>query len=161
MARQPSIDRNKASICKGLRRLQNLHDRRLFSLLSRQSVLRHSLDGAGSNGIEFARSIQLMMTEPASFAGQLFSIRAGNLSLRAGGGTANARRSGLLIGAELAAAQSYWLDQSPVIVGNGAQSDLYLEGLRTLGRSPRVIDAAGVTLAGLKSAYAQIARSFG
>ncbi len=133
----------------------------LFSLLSRQSVLRHSLDGAGSNGIEFARSIQLMMTEPASFAGQLFSIRAGNLVSGLEAGTAKARLSGLLIGAELAAAQNYWFDQSPVIVGNGAQSDLYLEGLRTLGRSPRVIDASGVTLAGLKSAYAQIARSFG
>ncbi len=133
----------------------------LFSLLSRQSVLRHSLDGAGSNGIEFARSIQLMMTEPASFAGQLFSIRAGNLVSGLEAATAKGRLSGLLIGAELAAAQSYWFDQSPVIVGNGAQSDLYLEGLRTLGRSPRIINASGVTLAGLKSAYAQIARSFG
>jgi 2-dehydro-3-deoxygalactonokinase len=69
--------------------------------------------------------------------------------------------SGLLIGAELAAARRYWVDHSPVIVGNGAQSDLYLDGLRTLGRSPIVIDASGVTLAGLKAAYAQIARSFG
>jgi 2-dehydro-3-deoxygalactonokinase len=133
----------------------------LFDLLSRQSVLRHSLDGAGSNAVEFARSIQLMMAEPASFAGQLFSIRAGNLVSGLLAATAKARLSGLLIGAELAAARRYWFDQSPVIVGNGAQSDLYLDGLRTLGRSPRVIDASGVTLAGLKSAYAQIARSFG
>jgi 2-dehydro-3-deoxygalactonokinase len=132
----------------------------LFDLLSRHSVLRHSLDDAGSNAVEFARSIQLMMTEPASFAGQLFSIRAGNLvsGLQA---AATARLSGLLIGAELAAARRYWFDQNPVIVGNGAQSDLYLDGLRTLGRSPIVIDASGVTLAGLKAAYAQIARSFG
>jgi 2-dehydro-3-deoxygalactonokinase len=65
----------------------------LFSLLSRQSVLRHSLDGAGSNAIEFARSIQLMMTEPASFAGQLFSIRAGNLVSGLEAGTARARLS--------------------------------------------------------------------
>lgn len=133
----------------------------LFSLLSQQSVLRHSLDGAGSNGSEFARSVQLMMTEPASFAGQLFSIRAGNLVSGLEAGAAKARLSGLLIGAELAAARRYWFDQRPVIVGNGAQSDLYLEGLRTLGCSPRVIDASGVTLAGLKSAYAQIARTFG
>ncbi|MES2193578.1 MAG: 2-dehydro-3-deoxygalactonokinase [Pseudomonadota bacterium] len=133
----------------------------LFSLLSGQSVLRHSLDGAGSNAVEFARSIQLMMTEPASFAGQLFSIRAANLVSGLEPGTARARLSGLLIGAELAAARSYWFDQNPVIVGNGAQSDLYLEGLRTLGRSPRIIDGSGVTLAGLKSAYAQIARSLG
>jgi 2-dehydro-3-deoxygalactonokinase len=133
----------------------------LFDLLSRHSVLRHSLNGAGSNAVEFARSIQLMMTEPASFAGQLFSIRAGNLVSGLEAAAAKARLSGLLIGAELAAARRYWVDQSPVIVGNGAQSDLYLDGLRTLGRSPIVIDASGVTLAGLKAAYAQIARSFG
>jgi 2-dehydro-3-deoxygalactonokinase len=133
----------------------------LFGLLSRQSVLRHSLDGAGWDGIEFARSVQLMMTEPASFAGRLFSIRAENLVLGLDAGTAKARLSGLLIGAELAAARNYWFDQNLVVVGNGAQSDLYLEGLRALGRSPRVIDTSGVTLAGLKSAYLQIARNIG
>ena len=132
----------------------------LFSLLSAQSVLRHSLDGVGSDATEFARSIELMMTEPARFAGELFSIRAGSLVAALQAGTARARLAGLLIGAELAAARSYWVDRSPVIVGNGAQSDLYVEGLRTLGRAPRVIDASGVTLAGLKSAYAQIVRNF-
>jgi 2-dehydro-3-deoxygalactonokinase len=133
----------------------------LFSLLSLQSVLRHSLDRAGWNGAEFARSIRSMMDEPASFSGQLFSIRAGNLVSGLDAGTANARLSGLLIGAELAAAQIYWLGQNVVVVGNGAQSELYLEGLRTLGHAPRVIDASGVTLAGLKSAYLQMARKFG
>jgi 2-dehydro-3-deoxygalactonokinase len=133
----------------------------LFSLLSRQSVLRHSLDGAGWDGIEFARCIQLVMAEPASFSGRLFSIRAENLVSGLDPGTANARLSGLLIGAELAAAQIYWLEQNLVVVGNGAQSELYVDGLRTLGRSPRVIDASGVTLAGLKSAYVQIAGNFG
>jgi 2-dehydro-3-deoxygalactonokinase len=133
----------------------------LFSLLSRQSVLRHGLGGAGWDGIEFTRCIQLVMAEPASFSGRLFSIRAENLVSGLEAATANARLSGLLIGAELAAAQIYWLDQNPVVVGNGAQSELYVEGLRTLGRSPRVVDASGVTLAGLKSAYLQIAGNFG
>jgi 2-dehydro-3-deoxygalactonokinase len=133
----------------------------LFSLLSLQSVLRHSLDRAGWNEVEFARSIRSMMDEPASFSGQLFSIRAGNLVSGLDAGTANARLSGLLIGAELAAAQIYWFGQNVVVVGNGAQSELYLEGLRTLGHAPRVIDASGVTLAGLKSAYLQMARKFG
>jgi 2-dehydro-3-deoxygalactonokinase len=102
-----------------------------------------------------------VMAEPASFSGRLFSIRAENLVSGLEAATANARLSGLLIGAELAAAQIYWLDQNLVVVGNGAQSELYVEGLRTLGRSPRVVDASGVTLAGLKSAYLQIAGNFG
>jgi 2-dehydro-3-deoxygalactonokinase len=132
----------------------------MFNLLSVHSVLRHSLDAAGWDGIEFANSVRSIANDPASFTGRLFSIRAETLVSGLGAARANARLSGLLIGAELAAAKAYWLDQSVTIVGNGAQSELYAEALRTLGQSPRIIDATLVTLAGLKSAYAQIAKDF-
>jgi 2-dehydro-3-deoxygalactonokinase len=131
----------------------------LFNLLSTQSVLRHSLDGEGWDAIEFADSIRSTAIEPASLAARLFSIRAGTLVLGTGAATAKARLSGLLIGAELAAAKTYWLDRNVAIVDNGAQSELYAEGLRTLGQSPRIIDASHVTLAGLKSAYLQLPRT--
>ena len=58
----------------------------------------------------------------------------------------------------ITAAKTYWLNQKVTIVGNGIQSDRYAEGLRTLGQSPRILDATHVTLAGLKSAYLQIAK---
>jgi 2-dehydro-3-deoxygalactonokinase len=132
----------------------------LFNLLSLHSVLRHSLDGAGWNGIEFASSIRSMLAEPASLSARLFSVRAETLVSGIDAATANARLSGLLIGAELVAAKTYWLEQDVTIVGNGVQSERYAEGLRTLGRSPRVLDATHVTLAGLKSAYLQIAKDF-
>ena len=132
----------------------------LFNLLSAQSVLRHSLDGAGWNRTEFTSSVQSMVAEPSSFAGRLFSIRAETLVSGLGPAAANARLSGLLIGAELASAKAYWLQQNLIIVGNGAQSELYADALRTLGQSPRIIDASYVTLAGLKSAYLQIAGDF-
>jgi 2-dehydro-3-deoxygalactonokinase len=130
----------------------------LFNLLSVHSVLRHSLDGAGRDGIEFANSVRSIVAEPAGFAGRLFSIRAETLVSGLGAATANARLSGLLIGAELAAAKTYWLDRNLIIVGNGPQSELYAEAFATLGHSPRIIDASHVTLAGLKSAYLQIAK---
>ena len=72
--------------------------------------------------------------------------------------TARARLSGTLIGVELAAARDYWLDRNLTIVGNGAQSETYAEGLRALGQSPRMADASHVTLAGLKSAYQHLAK---
>ena len=130
----------------------------LFSLLSLHSILRHSLNDAGWNEVEFANSVRSIVAEPAEFAGWLFSIRAEALISSLDAATANARLSGLLIGAELAAAQAYWQNQGLMIVGNGPQSELYAAGLRTLGRSPDVIDVSHVTLAGLKSAYRQIAR---
>jgi 2-dehydro-3-deoxygalactonokinase len=132
----------------------------LFNLFSTHSVLRHSLDGNGWNAMEFADTVRSMAAEPGSFSARLFSIRAGTLVSGVDVATANARMSGLLIGAELAAAKSYWRDQKVTIVGNGVQSEHYAEGLRTLGQSPRILDATHVTLAGLKSAYLQIARNF-
>ena len=130
----------------------------LFNLFSVHSVLRHSLGGDGWDGAEFANSIRSMVADPASFAGRLFSIRAETLVAGLGAATADARLSGLLIGTELVAAKTYWLDRNVTIVGNGTQSELYAEGLRTLGQSPRMIDATHVTLAGLKSAFQQIAK---
>lgn len=130
----------------------------LFSLLSAHSVLRHSLDGTGTDGREFAASVEAMAAEPAQLAARLFSIRAQSLVSELSPATAKARLSGLLIGAELAAAKDDWSGQAVTIVGNGPQAELYAEGLRALGQEPRMVDAAHVTLVGLKSAYQQIAK---
>ena len=130
----------------------------LFDLLSSRSVLRHSLDGEGSDRAEFAASIEAMDAEAAQLASRLFSIRAQSLVSELSPATARARLSGLLIGAELAAAKDDWFDQTITIVGNGPQAELYAEGLRVLGRAPRIVDAPHVTLIGLKSAYLRIAK---
>jgi 2-dehydro-3-deoxygalactonokinase len=132
----------------------------LFSLLSAHSVLRHSLDGTGSDGIEFAASVEAMAEEAAQLAARLFSIRAQALVAELSPATAKARLSGLLIGAELAAAKDDWCGQVVTIVGNGPQAELYAQGLRVLGQEPRIIDASHVTLVGLRSAYLQIAKEF-
>jgi 2-dehydro-3-deoxygalactonokinase len=128
----------------------------LFNLLATQSVLRHSVEGAGWDRSEFAASIKSMMSEPQNLAARLFSIRADGLISGTDQAVANARLSGVLLGAELAAARRYWQGREVTIVGNGTQSDLYAEGLRTLDQSPRIVDAGSVTLSGLKSAYDQV-----
>jgi 2-dehydro-3-deoxygalactonokinase len=130
----------------------------MFNLLSVHSVLRHSLGTAGWDAREFACSVETMAKDSAALAAGLFSVRAGTLVSGLDPAAAGARLSGLLIGAELAGAKDYWFNQNVTIVGNGPQSELYAEGLRTLGQSPRIIDASHVTLAGLKSAYLQIAK---
>jgi 2-dehydro-3-deoxygalactonokinase len=132
----------------------------LFDLLSTRSVLRHSLDGNGSDRVEFAASIEAMGAEAAQLASRLFSIRAQALVSELSPATAKARLSGLLIGSELAAAKDDWCGQTLTIVGNGPQAELYAEGLRVLGQAPRIVDAPYVTLIGLKSAYLQISKEF-
>jgi 2-dehydro-3-deoxygalactonokinase len=130
----------------------------LFNLLTTQSVLRHSFGGAGWDKAEFTRNVKAVAADPNGFAARLFSIRAESLVLGLEGATAIARLSGMLIGSELASARDYWLDQNLTIVGNGPQSETYAEALLALGQSPRIADASHVTLAGLKSAYAHIAK---
>ena len=132
----------------------------LFNLLSAHSVLRHSLDGKGSDRIEFAASIEAMAAGAGELSARLFSIRAQSLVSELSPATANARLSGLLIGAELAAVKDNWCHQTLTIVSNGPQSELYAEGLRVLGQAPRIVDASHVTLSGLKSAYLLIAKDF-
>jgi 2-dehydro-3-deoxygalactonokinase len=130
----------------------------LFNLLASQSVLRHSLDDAGWDAAEFSDVVASTARAPDRFAAQLFSIRAGSLVAGLEPATARARLSGTLIGVELAGARDYWLGQNLAIVGNGAQTESYAQGLRALGQSPRISDASHVTLAGLESAYRQIAK---
>jgi 2-dehydro-3-deoxygalactonokinase len=132
----------------------------LFSLLATQSVLRHSLGGAGWDQAEFATAVAAIVSENETngFAARLFSIRAESLVSGLEPSTAIARLSGTLIGAELAAARDYWQEQNLAIVGNGPQSETYAAALLALGQAPRMIDATHVTLAGLKSAYEHIAK---
>ena len=141
-------------------RFQTFMTGELFNLLATQSVLRHSVEGAGWDRSAFADSVKSMMSEPQDFAARLFSIRADTLISGTGHAVANSRLSGILLGAEFAAARRYWQGQEVTIVGNGTQSDMYAEGLRNLDQSPRIVDASSVTLAGLKSAYDQLIGDF-
>jgi 2-dehydro-3-deoxygalactonokinase len=131
----------------------------IFNLLSKSSVLRYSLDDSSWDATEFARSAQTAATDPQGFAGRLFGIRAEALLSGLTPAMANARLSGTLIGAELAAARSYWLVNDVLIVGDGKQARLYYEALRTLGKASQTSDASSVTLAGLKAAHTEIMKA--
>jgi 2-dehydro-3-deoxygalactonokinase len=130
----------------------------IYGLLADQSVLRHSLGGEGWETAEFAACVQSAIADPNILAARLFSIRSETLVGDLGPSSARARLSGLLIGAELAAARTYWDGSDVVIVGNGAQSKLYADALCLLELTPRIADTTKVTLAGLTSAYQQLAK---
>ena len=108
----------------------------LFALLSTASVLRHSV-GEGWDDDAFAEAVNDAMGKPEAIAARLFALRAETLLADLGEGTATARLSGLLIGAELAAARAYWLGQRIVLVGEGRQVSHYARALALAAQWPK------------------------
>jgi 2-dehydro-3-deoxygalactonokinase len=125
----------------------------LYALLSNHSVLRHSLGSGGWDDAAFSAAVSDSLSKPESLAARLFGLRAADLLNGTQAAVTRAQLSGLLIGAELAAARPYWLGRQIAIVGNGAQSQAYATGLALQGVVATVADADRMTLAGLTAAY--------
>ena len=128
----------------------------LFGLLSERSVLRHGLDGAGFSEPDFDAAVDDALSHPERLAGRLFSLRAENLLAGLEPDRARARLSGLLIGAELAAARPYWLGRDIALVGARGLAERYARALSAQGIAPTAHDAEALTLAGLAAAYAHL-----
>lgn len=127
----------------------------LFALLSAGSVLQHSV-GGGWDDAAFAEAVDDAMGRPEAIAARLFALRAETLLADLGRDTATARLSGLLIGAELAAARAYWLGQRIVLVGESRQVSHYAMALASLGAATETADATQATVAGLAAAHARL-----
>ncbi len=124
----------------------------LFSLLSKQSVLRHCVAEAGWDEAVFLKGVSGAFSNPELFAADLFAIRAetliGDLSSQA----ARSKLSGLLIGLELHGAQKYWLGQPVVIIGESQLSNIYAQALKSKNSAARIINSQDITLEGLNRA---------
>jgi len=101
----------------------------LFAFLQSQSVLRHSIAADGWDAL----------SRPEAMAAQLFCLRAKDLLEGAAPETARTRLSGLLIGAELAAAHPYLVGQQIAIIGSKSAAT--------------IADAPRMTLVGFTAAY--------
>ncbi|MEM1314535.1 MAG: 2-dehydro-3-deoxygalactonokinase, partial [Pseudomonadota bacterium] len=106
----------------------------LFDLLSRRSVLRHTVAEAGHDAPAFAEALDEAMSRPERAFARLFSLRAEALVGEADPAAARARLSGLLIGAELAAAKPYWLGRRVALIGVDGLAELYAAALAPTGR---------------------------
>ena len=125
----------------------------MFALLATASVLRHSVADTGEDAETFNAAVSDALSNPAKLAARLFAIRAADLLQAASPTAARAQLSGLLIGAELAAARPYWLGQSIAILGPDAPARLYAQALGAQGVPATLADAPRMTLAGLTAAY--------
>jgi 2-dehydro-3-deoxygalactonokinase len=128
----------------------------LFDLLSAQSVLRHSVGADEIDADAFRDAVSDTLSRPEMLAQRLFSIRAAQLLDGVGAQVSRARLSGYLIGAEIAAARSYWLGQDVVVAGAPALCEVYAMALSTQGVAVRTSEAAPLTRLGLMRARAAL-----
>ncbi|MCC1494847.1 2-dehydro-3-deoxygalactonokinase [Cognatishimia sp. F0-27] len=125
----------------------------LFSLLSTQSVLRHSMAVDGLDEDVFLSAMSRGLSRPASLGSDLFALRAEALLNDLPPVVARSRLSGLLVGMELAAAKPYWLGQQVAVLGAKGLANAYRISLEDQGLPVMIADAERMTLEGLKAAY--------
>ncbi len=123
----------------------------MFSLLSEQSVLRHSVSD-GWDQDAFAEATADTLSKPEQMAARLFGLRASDLLNADDPGAARARLSGYLIGAELAATRPYWLGQQIAIIGADNLSRIYAHALKQQGAFAEIANNTQATLEGLRQA---------
>jgi len=125
----------------------------LFAALAHHSVLRHSVAPEGWDDDAFADALSQSLSRPEQLAARLFSIRAEALLNNRGTAESTAALSGLLIGAELAAAKPYWLGLPVALIGAAGLTQHYATALAMQG--VQVIRTRGdtLTLQGLTAAW--------
>ncbi len=128
----------------------------LFATISEQTVLRHSIAVDGWDNDAFTTAVDEAMARPERLAARLFTLRAEGLLNNLPGGAARARLSGLLIGAELAAAKPYWLGQQIAVIGAGGLSKLYVDALAAQHAPATQVQGDAITIAGLTAAYRRL-----
>jgi 2-dehydro-3-deoxygalactonokinase len=131
----------------------------MFALLSAQSVLRHGMAATGWDEDAFDLGVANGMARPERLAAHLFRLRAEGLIADLGPDAARAQLSGLLIGAELAAARPYWLGARVVLVGSPELTALYGRALAAMGVPSQTLPAKDCTIAGLARAAGRLMKA--
>lgn len=127
-----------------------------FELLSKQSVLTHSLNNASvfeADCPAYIRAIQAVFAAPQSASSLLFTVRSGTLLHNLSATDAAARLSGTLIGLEIAGAIASHQDRQQVrLVASGRLKELYEAAFSCLRLPYNTIDADKAVRQGLSAA---------
>lgn len=128
----------------------------LFALLSKQSVLKHSVDTCDWDSEAFITAVTDSMDAPASIAESLFALRASTLLHNQAPAISRARLSGLLIGFELEAMRNYWQGSRVALLGDSTLCEHYTRALMQRDAQVQCLDSQSLTLDGLVHAFNQI-----
>lgn len=127
----------------------------LFSVLSKQSILRHSLGDspapAAPDDPVFAAACTEALAQGGDLGPSLFRIRAASLLQDTESAASSAALSGLLIGAEIASARRVFNSSgnAVILVASGALGTLYGAALKLAGCAVIHADADEAVRAGL------------
>jgi 2-dehydro-3-deoxygalactonokinase len=127
----------------------------LFNLFSSASLLRHSVDPAARvapDDADFLQACRDLTAEPDQLTARLFSIRGASLLKGLTPPRASAMLSGMLIGAEIGAAQKSFEVRDLVLVGTGRLGRLYEAALGMAGFRIETADAEKLARTGLHAA---------
>ncbi|MFK7856341.1 MAG: 2-dehydro-3-deoxygalactonokinase [Granulosicoccus sp.] len=128
----------------------------LFSLLSNQSILQHSVSANEWDFPAFLKAALKAVDEPQQTMSKLFEIRASSLLNDVSSTTARSTLSGMLIGQELGMATNYWQKKEVALLGATEVSSLYADTLTELGINIEMINAKQATLEGLSCAVSTV-----
>ena len=127
----------------------------LFNIISRHSVLRHSV-GEGWDEEAFLESVTDGIMNANILTNNLFRLRASSLLEGLQPTTATAKLSGMLIGLELAGAKEFWLGNQVVIIGGNKIMGHYQTALMQQGVMPILANASEMVLVGLAASYFEL-----
>jgi len=130
----------------------------VFALLSKNSILRHSVDDAWDD-VAFADAVRGAKAQPSGFLHNLFTVRAGALVAKDGAVVPPGASvlSGAVIGAEIADVLSLLRAGDEIaLIGTGKLASLYQAALAVHGHKATPMDSAAITLAGLARAHSVV-----
>jgi len=140
---------------------QNFASLDLLNLIQNLPALSGLFDEDDQDRDAFSDAVSEAISRPERLASRIAEVQA-DVTLNApAGAVARGRLTGLLIGAELAAARPYWLGQNIAVVGEDADSAIYVAALKQQGLTATVADASRMTLAGLTAAWRRISAQDG
>ncbi|WP_118133648.1 2-dehydro-3-deoxygalactonokinase [Oceanicella sp. SM1341] len=131
-----------------------------YSAISRHTILSHSMEAAGEGEeaeAAFEAAVRRALARPEALVAEFFRIRAGGLLGFAAPGSGGATLSGLLIGAEIAAARAAApLPEEVTLIASGAIAARYAAALALAGCGVRRVDADAAARAGLFAAATRL-----
>ena len=122
----------------------------LFEIISKNSVLVHSVVSDEFDKTEFLKSADKILKQPKLFGNSLFQLRADDLINSGSAVIYKSRLSGYLLGLELLGSLEFWENNDIVLIGNKNLVDLYGDVLISKVSSIQKFTSKDMILKGLK-----------
>ena len=122
----------------------------LFEIISKNSVLSHSMISDNLEKAEILNSANKIMNKPELFANALFQLRADDLINSKGAIIYRSRLSGYLLAMELIGSLEFWKNNDIVLIGNVDLIELYENVLTKKVSSIQKFNSEDMVLKGLQ-----------